>query len=142
MRNASMNNISQYKQVDRVSGVTEASPHKLVLMLLEGALEKLAIVKGLIMRKDMSSKGALIGQTIAIVCGLHSSLNKDAGGEIAENLDNLYDYIERQLLKANIDNDVQIIDEVAGLLREVKNGWETIPEDIRNTPLDDLTVAP
>jgi len=132
MAYASMNNnIGHYNQVSRVSGVTDADPHRLVLMLLEGALGKIAAVKGLIIRKDIAKKGELVSQAISIIVGLRSSLNKNAGGDIAENLDRLYEYIEAQLLQANIKNDISILDEVTGLLKEVKSGWEAIPHEMR-----------
>ncbi len=135
------NNISQYNQVDRFSGVTEADPHRLVLMLLEGAISKIAIVKGLMIRKEVAKKGELIGQSIAIVSGLKSSLDKEAGGEIANNLDNLYEYIEHRLLTANLKNDVSILDEVSKLLHEVKAGWESIPADLRTSTSASISVA-
>lgn len=135
------NNISHYNQVNRVSGVTDADPHRLVQMLLEGALGKIAIVKGLMLRKDMAKKGEVIGQAISIVAGLRSSLNKEAGGEVAENLDRLYDYIERQLLQANLKNDANILDEVAALLKEVKAGWDAIPQEVKQKEEPMLAAA-
>jgi len=135
------NNISHYNQVNNVSGVTDADPHRLVLMLLDGALGKIATVKGLIQRKDIARKGEVIGQAIAIIGGLKSSLNKEAGGEIAVNLDNIYEYIEHRLAQANINNDVQAIDEVAGLLREIKTAWELIPVATREKQSAGLSVA-
>ncbi|MFV9616534.1 MAG: flagellar export chaperone FliS [Gammaproteobacteria bacterium] len=141
MANASMgNNISHYNQVNRVSGITDADPHRLVLMLLEGALGKIATVKGLIMRKDIPGKGEVIGQAIAIIGGLKSSLNKEAGGEIAVNLDNLYEYIERRLIQANMKNDLMIIDEVVSLLHEIKTAWESIPLESRTKPSAGLSA--
>lgn len=132
MANALMgNSVAQYNQVSRVSGVTDADPHRLVLLLLEGALSKIAMVKGLIMRKDIAAKGQIMGQAIAILGGLRASLNKKTGGAIAENLDDIYDYSERRLLEANINNDVAMLDEVASLLHEIKSGWQSIPEESR-----------
>ncbi len=125
------NNISQYKQVDRESRLTDADPHRLVQMLLEGALGKIAAVKGLIMRNDTARKGELIGQVISIVMSLRASLDKKAGGELAQNLDDLYDYIERQLLQANLKNDIGLLEEVASLLKEIKAGWDAIPLEAR-----------
>ena len=125
-------NIDAYTQVNKYSGITDASPHMLVQMLLDGALEKIASVTGLLKRGDIAKKGETIGQTIAIIGGLRSSLNKEAGGEMAENLDRLYDYMERQLLQANLKNDVDILDEVSSLLKEIKAGWDAIPAEIRN----------
>lgn len=124
-------NISQYQQVNRVSGVTDADPHRLVLMLLDGALGKIATVKGLMMHGDVARKGEIMGQAIAIIGGLKASLNKEAGGDIATNLENLYDYIERQLLLSNVNNDIAIIDEVSSLLHEIRTAWEAIPEATR-----------
>ncbi len=132
MGNASMNNnVSQYSQVNRVGGVTDADPHRLVLMLLEGALGKMATVKGLIMRGEIAKKGEVIGQAISIIGGLRSSLDLSKGGEIAANLDNLYEYIERQLIQANLNNDIEIVNEVVSLLREVKTAWDSIPVESR-----------
>lgn len=125
------NSISHYNQVNRFSGVTDADPHRLVLMLLEGVISKIAIVKGLMMRKETAKKGELIGQAIAIVSSLKTSLNKEAGGELAENLDNLYEYIEHRLLTSNLKNDITILDEVSKLLHEIKAGWESIPAELR-----------
>ncbi len=135
------NNISHYNQVNRVSGVTEADPHRLVLMLLEGAISKIAIVKGLMIRKEIAKKGELIGQAIAIVGGLKASLDKNAGGELATNLDNLYEYIEHRLLIANMKNDVTVLDEVSTLLHEVKTGWEAIPAELHTPSSANLSAA-
>ena len=125
-------NIDADSQVNKYSGITDASPHRLVQMLLEGALEKIASVSGMLKRDETAKKGETIGQVIAIIGGLRSSLNKEAGGEMAENLDRLYDYMERQLLQANIHDDVSILAEVSSLLREIKAGWDAIPVEIRN----------
>ena len=141
MGNTSMgNNVSHYNQVNRVGGVTDADPHRLVLMLLEGALGKIATVKGLMMRKDIAKKGEVIGQAITIVGGLKSSLDIEAGGDIATNLDNIYEYIERRLTEANINNDVGMIEEVAALLHEIKTAWESIPVESRTKPSAGLSA--
>jgi len=133
--------VSHYNQINRISGVTDADPHRLVLMLLDGAIGKIAIVKGLMIRKDVAKKGEVIGQTIAIIGGLKSSLNLEAGGDLATNLDNIYEYIEGRLLKANLKNDVSILDEVSRLLHEIKSGWEAIPPDVRKHPEAKISVA-
>lgn len=128
---ATTGNISHYNQVSNHSGVTDADPHRLVQMLLEGVLGKLAIVKGMMTRGELAKKGEVIGQAMAIVGGLRSSLNMSAGGELADNLDSLYDYIERRLLTANLKNDIDMVIEVTNLLREIKSGWDAIPEEAR-----------
>ena len=127
----SRNNISQYQQVNSYTGVTDADPHHLVKMLLEGALGKVAAVKGLMSHGDVANKGVMIGQAISIVSGLRASLDLSAGGELASNLDDLYEYIERRLIQANLKNDTEILDEVISLLREIKVAWDSIPAEER-----------
>ena len=131
---ASAGNVSHYQQVDCYTGVTEADPHQLVRMLLDGALGKIAVAKGMMSRREIAKKGEVIGQAISIVGGLRSSLDMSAGGDIAANLDNLYEYMERRLLESNVNNDTGILDEVASLLREIKSGWESIPQEARSKP--------
>lgn len=132
MQLSATKNIDTYTQVNKYSGVTDASPHRLVQMLLEGAMEKLASVKYFLKRGELAKKGETIGQIISIIGGLRSSLNLEAGGELAENLDRLYDYMERRLLQANLNNDEYILNEISSLLKEIKAGWDAIPEEIKN----------
>ena len=131
---ASAGNVSHYQQVDCYTGVAEADPHQLVRMLLDGALGKIAVAKGMMSRREIAKKGEVIGQAISIIGGLRSSLDMSAGGDIAANLDNLYEYMERRLLESNVNNDTGILDEVASLLREIKTGWESIPQEARSKP--------
>ena len=122
---------SQYKQVGAQSGVESATPHRLIQMLLEGALEKINLAKGYMQRGDTAMKGTHISWAISIIDGLRMSLDKDAGGEIAANLDSLYDYMGRRLVEANLRNDIKMLDEVSGLLIEIKSAWDVIPEIMR-----------
>ncbi len=108
-----------------VAEVEGASPHRLIQMLYEGGLQKIAVAKGAIQRKDIAAKGDNIGKAIAIIGGLRASLDLSQG-EIAVNLGRLYDYMERRLLEANLKSDAEILDEVSGLLREVKTAWDAI----------------
>lgn len=118
--------LQQYRQIGAQSAVTEANPHRLIQMLLEGVLEKIAVAKGAMARNEVMQKSTQISEAINIVGGLQSSLNYDQGGEIAANLDRLYDYVVRRLLEANLHNDGAMLEEVSRLLNEVKNGWDTI----------------
>lgn len=123
--------MNQYKQVGTQVSADSADPHQLIVMLFDGALERIAIARGAIERKDIEEKGQKIGRVIAIVDGLRASLDKERGGEIAENLDNLYDYIQRRLFEANLTNDLAVLTEVADLLKEVRSAWIAIPYDLR-----------
>lgn len=116
--------LKQYQQVG-VQAVTGASPHMLIQMLLEGALERIAGAKGHMLRND-PAKGGFISRAIGILDGLRESLNLEVGGDIAENLNQLYEYCQRRLLQANVANDAAILDEVASLLREIKTAWDAI----------------
>lgn len=124
--------MKQYRQVSVHSGVVGASPHRLVQMLMEGALEKIALAKGHMANNNIASKGENISKAIAIVGGLQGSLNIDEGGGIAENLSNLYDYMTNRLVIANLHNDEAILDEVAGLMVEIKMGWDGIPDAFKS----------
>ncbi len=122
----SMSAVSAYSRVGRVSEVESADPHRLIQMLIDGALEKMVIARSAMERKDTAKKGEHISWAISIVNGLQASLDKNAGGEIASNLDSLYDYISLRLVTANAQNDSQILDETIGLMRTIKEGWDGI----------------
>lgn len=119
--------VSQY-QANDVAGIAHyANPHKLIEMLLGGALDRLAQAKGGILRGDVVQKLQGISKAVAIIEQLRLQLDFQAGGEIARNLGRLYDYMLRRLPKANADDDVGGIDEVSALLREIKSAWDAIP---------------
>ncbi len=123
--------IKQYGQVMVHSEVEDATPHRLVQLLMEGALEKITAAKGYMQHDQVALKGSHISWAIAIIGGLQGSLNKDVGGVIAQNLENLYDYMVRRLTEANLKNDPAILDEVMALLREIKTAWDAIPPTVQ-----------
>lgn len=118
--------LQQYQQVNAHAQVSEASPHRLIQMLQAGALDRIAQAQGAMSRGQTEMKGMLIGKAIDIIGGLREGLNLEAGGELAANYDRLYDYMARRLIEANRKNDTRILDEVAGLMRELKAGWDGI----------------
>ena len=129
--------LQQYQQVGAQSGVAYASPHRLIQMLMEGIFERIATAKGYVQRQNIPTKGDQISKAIGMVGGLREALNLEAGGELAANLDALYDYIQRRLVEANLRSDDAILDEVAELLRPIKEGWDAIgsnPEVAAATP--------
>ena len=105
----------QYASVGTQTGVSEASPHRLIQMLLDGALDKIARARGAMQRKEYEEKGNHITSTSSIILGLRSSLDLEAGGELAANLDSLYEYIFRRLMEAHAQNDEAALDEVSSL---------------------------
>jgi flagellar protein FliS len=123
--------VNQYQTIGNQSEAMDANPHRLVQMLMEGALDRIAIAKGAMQQQDVELKGNRIGSAITIIEGLRASLNKEAGGEISANLNDLYTYMENRLLEANLKNDVEILDEVADLMRKIKSGWDEIPANLK-----------
>mgnify|MGYP003673141571 CR=1 FL=1 len=120
--------LKQYNMIGLETAVSEASPHELVNMLFVGALTAITRAKGLIEQKDMASKGEQINKASRILVHLKGCLDLEKGGEVAANLDPLYDYMIQRLTVANRDLDVTVLGEVAQLLSEVKSGWEAMPE--------------
>lgn len=127
-----MNNLAKEYQSIRVSsGVEDASPHRLIQMLMEGFIDRVASAKGNMTQGNLAEKGMLISKAIEIARGLKASLDMDRGGEISAQLEELYDYIIRRCLIANRENDPNILDEVMRLMSTIKQGWDGIPMDIR-----------
>lgn len=120
--------MQQYKQVNTHAVVEGASPHRLVQLLMESMLRRLAEAKGALAREDVAARGEALGKAIDIVNALQAALNKEVESELPSQLDALYDYMQRRLLAANTQADVAAVDEVANLMRTVKEGWDGIAE--------------
>lgn len=116
--------VRQYQSASSVVAAADASPHKLISMLYTGLLERLAGARGAMSRGDLATKSRQISGAVAIVEHLRVCLDREAGGVLASNLDALYEYMTRRLLKANADNDERALDEVVRLAREIQSGWE------------------
>lgn len=119
--------INAYTKIEMDSGVASADPHKLILLLYQGALLAIGSAKNQMLRRETAAKGKSISHAIMIIDeGLKASLDKNVGGELAQNLSALYDYMCQRLLIANLKNDVAALDEVSNLLSELKGAWEQI----------------
>ena len=123
------NVLNEYRQVGVRGVVVDASPHRLIQMLMEGVLERISAAKGFISRNDTAKKGESISSAISIIDGLAVSLDMEAGGDLAQNLASLYDYMTRRLLEANLKNDVSLLDEVTSLMVEIKSAWDAIANE-------------
>jgi flagellar protein FliS len=133
--------LNAYKNVGLESGVAAADPHKLILMLYQGALLAIAAAKNQILRNQVAEKGASVTKAIKIIDeGLKACLDVEAGGDIGKNLFDLYDYMTQRLLIANLKNDLTMLDEVSGLLSELKEAWESIRPTTQSTPAEDLIM--
>ncbi|MCE0911101.1 MULTISPECIES: flagellar export chaperone FliS [Pseudomonas] len=120
--------LRQYQKVNGVAQTSEASPHRLVQMLMQGGLDRMAQAKGAIARRDIAQRGILIGKAIDIIGGLREGLDLENHGDSLAELDSLYTYMSRRLIEANAKGDPAIIDEVARLLITVKEGWDAISD--------------
>ena len=123
--------MQQYQSVGAEAAVTDADPHHLIQLLLQGVLDRIAAAKGHMQRGEVGPKGECVGKAINIVGGLRGSLNREAGGEVAGNLESLYDYVELRLLEGNARNDPAALDEAARLLSEIKSAWDAIAPQSR-----------
>lgn len=124
---ASRYGTSAYAQIGLETGVLAASPHKLILMLFEGARISLASALVHMKNGEITAKGEAISKAITIITsGLQASLQIKAGAELGERLNALYDYMSRRLLEANLYNRPEYIEEVARLLGELNQAWEAI----------------
>lgn len=125
------NATQRYKEIDTFSGTAYADPHQLIQMLMQGVIDKVSIAKAAMQEDNVAVKGENISKTISILDGLKASLDKEKGGDIAQNLDDLYDYMQRALVDGNLNNDMKKLDEVISLMVEIKDAWGAIPVDVR-----------
>lgn len=119
--------VNAYANVGMETGVVAASPHKLIVMLFDGALLSLNNALMHMRAGNIGEKGKAISRAILIIdSGLRASLDKKVGGEIAEGLDSLYEYMSERLLQANLKNQPDIIEEVQRLLTDLRDAWNAI----------------
>jgi flagellar secretion chaperone FliS len=123
--------LAAYQSVAAHGGVAAADPHRLIVMLMDGALERIAAARCAIQGGSKETKAQLLHRSVAILGELRASLNFEAGGDIAQNLSALYDYCSRQLMKANLESSIEILDEVANLIRELRSAWILLPPSAR-----------
>ena len=117
-----------YASTEAYSGVAYADPHSLITQMFDGALKRIAQAKGAIFRNDYAAKGNDISHAVAIIGSLEGCLNLEQGGELAQNLSSLYEYMNVSLLEANLNNDTSKLEEVSMLILEIKSAWVQIPQ--------------
>lgn len=109
----------------------DADPYTVIQMLMQGVLENCNYAKGAIEHKNMEKKSHHIGRAQAILESLIVSLNPEAGADATDNLIGLYGYMSDRLMKASVELDTQIIDEVMSLMVDIKSAWDQIPPEAR-----------
>lgn len=128
--------LAAYQSVSVHGNVAGADPHRLVLMLMDGVLERLVVARACIERGEIARKAQLLHSCVTLIGELRGSLNTQQGGALARNLSDLYEYMVRQLLRANVDSNVSLVKEVSSLLGEVRSAWVAIGPEVR------LAVSP
>ncbi len=124
--------VAAYQQVDLETTIQSADPHRLILMLFDGALLAIAQAEVAIEQRNIPQRTAAINKAIAIVIeGLRASLDMEVGGELADRLAALYDYIAERLMQANAANQIAPLKECASLLRTLREAWAEMPEEAR-----------
>jgi flagellar protein FliS len=127
--------VNAYANVGLETGVGAASPHQLVVMLFDGALVSVLSAQTHMKAGNIAAKGAAISKAITIIDnGLRAALDHKAGGEIAANLEALYDYISRRLLQANLDNNLDMLEEARKLLADLRETWTAIGPQVEQQP--------
>lgn len=116
-----------YKIVDQVGRVDYANQVELVQMLFSALLDSMSDADGHLQRGAHELKCTSIARAMKIVQGLRITLDHERGGELARNLDALYDYVSRRLMQASLRNDVDSLREVRGLMADISSAWEMLP---------------
>lgn len=128
---ARSSNLAAYQSAAAHGGVAASDPHRLIVMLMDGAVERIVTARGCMQRNETSEKARLINRAVSIIGELRNSLDLRGGGQIAANLAELYDYICRRLLRATTENRVEMLDEVSTLLHEIRSAWLAIAPEAR-----------
>lgn len=123
--------LAAYNSASAHGGVAAADPHKLIVMLMDGALERISAARGCIERGEVGEKARLLNRAVSILGELRASLDMKLGGQIAANLAELYDYMCRRLLKAMVDGRIETLDEVSKLLHAIRSAWAELPSQVR-----------
>ncbi|MFC0338492.1 flagellar protein FliS [Kushneria avicenniae] len=123
---------STYASVGVETGVMSASPHQLIVMLFDGAMAAIFKAKWAMDHNDVAGRGMAISKAIDIIDGgLRASLDMTRGGELAERLSSLYEYMSRSLLKANVSSDRALLEHVENLLGDIAGAWKEIGPNVQ-----------
>ena len=136
------NALNAYSKISVDVGVTSADPHELVSMLFNGAIKSISEARLHMQNKEIAARGKAISKAISIIDeGLKISLDDKLGGELAQNLKALYEYMCHRLLTASIKNEIAPLDEVIGLLNELSEAWSSIKPEATITTANDGVLS-
>ena len=122
--------LAQYGQIKNDAQTMYASPHQLVLMLFDGAIEAMSMTIGAIQQKNIELRGKQNTRSIAIINGMRDLLDMNSDSELADNLYSLYQYMAQELFRAGFKNDAETIQGIQTMLKDIRESWEKIPLDM------------
>jgi flagellar secretion chaperone FliS len=123
--------LAAYQSVSAHGAVAGADPHALVQMLMDASVERLTSARACIERGEIGRKAKLLHSAVVLIAELRGSLDLKKGGELAQNLSDLYEYMARRLIQANLSSDARAITEVLSLLGEIRGAWIAIGPEVR-----------
>ena len=132
--------MESYGSGNVASQVVVANKVELIQMLFDGLIESMMAAQGHIQHGAIAEKGKSLARANRILFGLQGALDFEKGGDLAKNLNELYDYVTRRLLHVNAHNDLEALEEVHGLMMEIRSAWETVPALIPRAPQAGMTV--
>ena len=119
--------LAHYGQIKNDSQTTYASPHQLMLMLFDGAIEAMSMTIGAIQHNKFELRSKQSTRSISIINGMRECLDMEAGGDLANNLYSLYSYMAKELFKASFKNDADTVQNIQTMLKDIRESWEKIP---------------
>lgn len=137
----SQSKVAAYRSVSAHGIAASADPHGLVLALFDAILGRLVAAGACIERGEIARKASLLHSSVVLIAELRGSLNLEQGGSLAQNLSDLYEYMARRLLHANLNSDAAAVKEVAGLLREIRDAWAAIGPEVRGEAARAVSAA-
>lgn len=133
--------LAAYRSVSAHGALADSHPHALVLTLFDAALERMSAARSCIERGDTRRKAGLLHSAVILIAELRGSLNLKRGGPLAQNLSNLYDYMMRRLIHANLNGDAAAVTEALSLLIEIRGAWAAIGPEVRARPAPKASAA-
>jgi len=133
--------LAAYRSVSAFGAVANADPHSLVLTLFDAAFERIAAARACVERGEPIRKAALLHSSVILIAELRGSLNLQQGGALARNLSDLYDYMARRLIHANLNSDAGALTEVLSLLGEIRGAWAAIGPQVRQSAAQAASAA-
>lgn len=133
--------LAAYRSVSAHGAVADSHPHALVLTLFDAALERMNAARACIERCETRRMAGLLHAAVILIAELRGSLDLQKGGPLAQNLSNLYEYMSRRLMHANLNSDVDAVTEVITLLAEIRGAWAAIGPEVRGQSQPGVTSA-